>query len=146
MNNCIFTGNYVVDGENNTFNGGGAVYWNGTSGVLSHSSFINNAANGYGGGAIFWFGANGILTDSSFINNTVNSGAGGGVRWNGPKGTIARCNFTNNNSTDNASGTGGGAVVWAMLGTDGNLMIVILSITQPIMLVVVFGGMLLMVL
>ena len=58
---------------------GGAIFWQGSEGEVSHCTFINNTANTAivsDGGAIRWYGSNGNIHDCIFINNKANDGGG----------------------------------------------------------------------
>ena len=52
---------YYLDHENN----GGAVYWTGSDGKITNSTFNLNYANQYGG-AVYWTGSDGKITNSTF--------------------------------------------------------------------------------
>ena len=85
---------------------GGAIFWQGSEGEVSHCTFINNTANtalSSNGGAICWYEGNGNIHDCIFINNKVNS-VGGAIRVSG-QGTVTNCNFY-----ANTAGGGGGAI------------------------------------
>ena len=47
--------------NNNAYEDGGAVIWNGANGTIINSTFNNNTATAYGG-AVIWNGANGTTT------------------------------------------------------------------------------------
>ena len=91
-----------MDDSNLNFRGGGgAVFWSGANGTLSHSNFINNSAicNSTSiiclGGAVYWNGTGGKLFNSNFRDNTASYG-GGGILWDSINGILTNSTFINN--------------------------------------------------
>ena len=79
---------------------GGAIFWQGSEGEVSHCTFINNTANTAivsDGGAIRWYGSNGNIHDCIFINNKANDG-GGAISFRS-YGSVTNCNFNANSAT-----------------------------------------------
>ena len=93
-------------------NEGGAIVWNGTDGIVSKCTFINNNV-GYPnyGGAVCWRGYNGKIIDSEFYEN----GAWGGsaVAWIGDNGTISGSIVANSSFFD-------GGILW--FGNNGTVI------------------------
>ena len=82
---------------------GGAIFWQGSEGEVSHCTFINNTANTSvvsNGGAIHWYEGNGNIHDCIFINNKANDG-GGAISFRS-YGSVTNCNFN-----ANTAGVGG---------------------------------------
>lgn len=121
LKNIIFK-----DGATNE--SGGAISWNGDSGTIIGSSFVNNHADGNGGaiggsayssnnkiintiftgntaqygGALDWNSGNNTIIGSTFSRNTAENG--GSINWGGNDAKIIDSVFEYNNATD------GGAV------------------------------------
>ena len=95
--------------NNATTQNGGAIFWNGESGLINESEFSENEAT-QSGGAIYWAGANGEISKSTFTKNTAGDNAGA-VIWAGEKGNINNSTFTQNKAT------AGGAIYW--IGANG---------------------------
>ena len=94
---------------------GGAIFWQGSEGEVSHCTFINNTANtsmSSNGGAIRWYDGNGNIHDCIFINNKVNDG-GGAIAFNS-YGSVTNCNFNANTAE------GGGAIYFSLYGSVTN--------------------------
>ena len=49
----------------NSYGSGGAIYWNGTNGVVGNCSFVDSYGSG---GAIYCLGANCSVSGCSFVN------------------------------------------------------------------------------
>ena len=81
---------------------GGAIFWNGSYGLVFNCSFVNNSA--YKGGAIFWNGSYGLVFNCSFVNNSAYKG--GSINWNGENGIVKYSSFVNNSAYK------GGAINW----------------------------------
>ena len=92
-------------------NGGGAIKWKGSNGVLSGCSFDNSNTPDYGG-AVFWLGDNGVLSDCSFADSNAYYG-GGAVCWFGSSGVLSGCSFVDSNAKSNSYNGDGGAVCWS---------------------------------
>ena len=97
INNCTFKSNVAnLNGKQESYNGGGAVYMGDNKGLVTNSKFINNTGNN-GGALLSW--------TSVAVKNTTfeeNNGKMGGAIYMGV-GAVTDCTFTNNN----ASLTGG---------------------------------------
>ena len=80
-------------------NEGGAIVWNGTGGLVSYCTFINNVV-GYpdSGGAICWRGSSGKICNSKFSQNSAWCGAA--VCWIGDDGLITNSQFIDNGFFD----------------------------------------------
>ena len=106
---------------------GGAIYWDGSNGVVSYCSFVNNFASNMGG-AIYWNGVNGNISGCNFtMNSAVDGGAirayytenlnvsdcsfvnnyaedGGAISWRVVNGVVSGCSFVNNSAVDEKGG------------------------------------------
>ena len=99
MKNCKFI--------NNTASAGAAIFWSGSKGVITDSTFNINTATNSGGG-IYWGGLNGTITNSIFTDNSANN-YGGGISLGS---TSANCNIINCNFINNSVTIHGAAIYW----------------------------------
>ena len=83
--------NFVNGRGTGNYPHGGAVYWSGSNGFLTHCSFVDCSA-GYCGGAVYWGSENGVLRDCSFVNCHGNEG--GAVYWM-QNCVLSGCSFVN---------------------------------------------------
>ena len=101
-----------VNGQNSG-DWGGAINWEGDSGVLINSTFINNAASW--GAGIFWWAEDGYMANCTFKNNTAER-YGGALYVNGRNLRMLNSLFKNNIVTESISSWEGGGAIY----TDGN--------------------------
>ena len=101
-----------VNGQNSG-NWGGAIHWEGDSGVLINSTFVNNVASW--GAGIFWWAQDGYMANCTFENNTAER-YGGALYVNGEKLRMLNSLFKNNIVTESISSWEGGGAIY----TDGN--------------------------
>ncbi|MBE6502195.1 MAG: hypothetical protein E7Z79_07105 [Methanobrevibacter thaueri] len=101
-----------VNGQNSG-NWGGAIHWEGDSGVLINSTFVNNAASW--GAGIFWWAQDGYMANCTFENNTAER-YGGALYVNGENLRMLNSLFKNNIVTESISSWEGGGAIY----TDGN--------------------------
>ena len=127
--------------------GGGAVYWNGSNGLIENCNFKNNKGRGIEddpfdkeetwidengtvwhvyrsrpmgtkineGGAIVWNGTDGVVSKCTFIDNGVgHPNTGGAICWRGANGKIMDCEFYRNDAWC------GSAVAW--IGDNGTIL------------------------
>ncbi|MBR0370441.1 MAG: Ig-like domain repeat protein, partial [Methanobrevibacter sp.] len=92
QNNPTLLANISIDGSYNTGNYGGALYVNGYAKVTNLT-----ATNGYSkqGGAIYWNGLSGILDGANISNFKATSWSGGSICWNNNLGKIYNVNISN---------------------------------------------------
>lgn len=95
----IILKNIIFIGAKSAYSGG-ALRVYGANCQIINCSFINNTASDYGG-AIFWNGTGGVLKDSYFENNSASIGSA--VFWPGNDGNIENCNFIKNKASITAS-------------------------------------------
>ena len=100
--------------NNNAIGHGGALYWNATSGLVDNCTFIKNSENS--GGALYWMGAYGVVNNCTFTGNTANYG-GGAIQWGNTTGTVKNSNFKANSVIYS-----GGALFWNGDGDNGSLV------------------------
>uniref|UniRef100_UPI0025D023AD hypothetical protein n=1 Tax=uncultured Methanobrevibacter sp. TaxID=253161 RepID=UPI0025D023AD len=101
-----------VNGQNSG-DWGGAIHWEGDSGVLINSTFVNNVASW--GAGIFWWAQDGYMANCTFENNTAER-YGGALYVNGEKLRMLNSLFKNNIVTESISSWEGGGAIY----TDGN--------------------------
>jgi hypothetical protein len=121
VEDCYFNNNYGSDGGGVIFNDGGSV-------VVSNSNFINNTAVNINGGGAICNGGTLLITNSSFINNrayydTYNEqyvSASGGAIYNKGDLTVISSLFFNNTAMKD------GGAIFSVAGTNAisNLTIV----------------------
>lgn len=93
-------------------NYGGAIYWQGSNGVLINSTFINNTVKDTAG-AIYWSGLSGKIINSTFKDNTITgNGQGAAVYWNRDSSSMKITNSTFINNKILGSAGSGGALYW----------------------------------
>ncbi|WP_298523742.1 right-handed parallel beta-helix repeat-containing protein [uncultured Methanobrevibacter sp.] len=103
--------------------GGGAIYWNGTDGLLENCRFINNTGSGieddpYENPEEIFVDENGTVWHTYRVRpDGAKLNEGGAVVWSGTNGTVSKCIFINNNVGYPDSG---GAIMWR--GANGNVI------------------------
>ncbi|MDO5850154.1 MAG: Ig-like domain-containing protein, partial [Methanobacteriaceae archaeon] len=89
---------------------GGAIYWNSGNGSVINCSFVDCSADREGG-AIYWVGSSGVVSGCCFVNCSADR-EGGAIYWVGSSGVVSGCCFVNC-SADRE----GGAIYW--VGSSG---------------------------
>ena len=100
----------IIFKNGNSADQGGAIYWQGTAGSVSGSTFIGNSANVHGG-AIDWTNTGGSVSGSTFIGNSANV-HGGAIFW-----TSTGCSVFGSTFAGNSADWYGGAIFWQDTGT-----------------------------
>ena len=115
----IINGNgFSIDGNN----GARAFKINFDNVFLYNITFKNCYYSYDGGGAIYWNGTNGTLNNCKFINcyfessSRYSSSYGGAIYWNGNNGTIKKCKFEDCCSQSEYGYSDGGAIYLSGMG------------------------------
>lgn len=105
ITNCTFTSNRASGPSNNSYKGGGGMWIQNGSPIISDCVFNLNSSV-HSGGGMFTRSSNPLITNCIFSNNTADDGPGGAIRNFVGDPTFINCIFSGNS----ARGGSGGAM------------------------------------